>query len=207
MEEEALGDVLAGSVTPRREHLVADLELLTSLVDPAREALAVALIQARDGLAARSATGFVDPFLFELQRFEITVQHAPAIALRDAIVARLPRLIDLVIDWLDSQTRWASSDDRFIGASPAQTKENLERAQECNPGFYEVRAAQFASYFGTTPWWERPELAQEQTGGRILWTEARLALAVETAAHCTPESPRAPAELIARAEAFGPNAF
>jgi hypothetical protein len=205
MEDEALGEVLAGSVTPTREQLVADHDLLASLIDPAREALATALIDARDVLAAR--TGHVDPFAYELRRFELSWQHAPTIALRDAMVVRLPRLLDLVIDWLDAQTSWAPNDDRFRGANESQTRENIERARECNPGFYEVRTAQFASYFGAVPWWQRPELAEERAGKRILWTDARVALAIEAAAHCTPETPTAPAELIARAEEFGPNSF
>ncbi len=207
VEDEALNDVLAGSVTPKREHLVADRDLYVSIIDPAREALASALIEARDALAARTDTRFVDPFLFELRRFELSTQHAPAIALRDAIVARLPRLLDLVIDWLDAHTTWAAHDERFQGETPAKTQENIERARECYPGFYEVRAAQFARYFGSTPWWERPELTQERTGQRILWTDPRIALAVEAVAHCTPETRNAPAELVARAEAFGPNVF
>jgi predicted NBD/HSP70 family sugar kinase len=205
VEDEALNDVLAGSVTPTREQLVADLELITSLVDPPREALASALIGARDELAA--ATGFADPFAFELRRFELSWQHAPAIATRDALVPRLTRLVDLVVDWLDSQTSWAAHDQRFQGASAALTRENIERAHECNPGFYEIRSAQFAAYFGAAPWWERPELAEERRGQRILWTDARLALAVEAVTHCTPDTLDAPAELVARAEAFGPNAF
>ncbi|MFL6156448.1 MAG: hypothetical protein ACJ72D_10170 [Marmoricola sp.] len=205
VEDEALGEALAGSVTPSREQLVADVDLLTSLVDPARVAQATELLTARDELAAR--TGFVDPFLFELRRFEIAWRHAPLIARRDAVVARLPRLIDLVVDWLDAHTGWAEGDDRFRGASSSETRENIERARTCNPGFYEVRAAQFAAYFGPSPWWELPELAEERAGGRILWTDARIALAVDAVPHCTPDTPDAPAELVARAEVFGANAF
>lgn len=52
-----------------------------------------------------------------------------------------------------------------------------------------------------------PRAREERSGGRILWTEARVALAVEAAAHCTPETPDAPAELIAQADALGPNSF
>ncbi|HET6154229.1 MAG TPA: hypothetical protein VFE15_14900 [Marmoricola sp.] len=205
VEEESLGEALSGSVAPRRDQLVADRDLLASLVDPARQAQAEATIAAYDALAAH--TGHVDPFAFELQRFEIAWRHAPAIALRDAIVARLPRMIDLVLDWLDAHTSWAARDDRFQGASDAQTRENIERARECNPGFYEVRRAQLAAFGGPALWWHRPELAEERAGRRISWTDARLALAIEAVPYCTPETPEPPADLVARAEAFGPNSF
>ena len=207
VEEQGLNEELAGSVTPPRIQLESDVAQVRSTVDPAREAQAVALLALRDSLAAASPSGSVDPFSFELGRYEIAWQHAPAIAQRDAVVQRLPRLIDLVIDWVDAHTSWASHDSRFIGTSDAETRKRIEMARECNPGFYEVRAAQFAAYFGPTPWWQRPELGEERAGGRILWTDARLALAVEAVAACRPETPNAPAELVARAEAFGPNAF
>ena len=206
VDEEGLYDVLAGTVTPTREQLAGELGQVRSLVDPARETHAAALLAARDALAAASATGSVDPFTFELQRFEIAWQHAPAIAQRDAIVQRLPRLLDLVVDWLDAHTSWAPRDDRFAGASAADTQKRIEMARECNPGFYEVRAAQFAEYFGPGPWWERPELAQERSAQRILWSDARMALALEAVPRCMPEA-GAPPELVARAEAFGPNRF
>lgn len=204
LEEEGLGEVLAGSVTPKREHLVADVDHHAATIDPARQALAAALVAAYDGLATQ---GPVDPFAYELRRFETTARHAPTIALRDAVVSRLPRLLDLVIDWLGAHTSWAPFDDRFRSTSDAETRKNVERARECSPGFYEVRNAQFTSYFGPRPWWERPELAEERTGGRILWTDERIALALAAVRHCTPETPVPPADLVARAEAFGANNF
>jgi len=206
VDEEGLYDVLAGSVTPSREQLVAELDQMRSLVDPAREAQAAALLAARDELAAASRSGAVDPFAFELRRFEIAWEHAPAVALRDAIVQRLPRLLDLVVDWLDAHASWAAQDDRFAAASAAETQRRIEMARECNPGFYEVRAGQFAEYFGAAPWWERPELAQERGAQRIMWSDARVALAIEALPRCVPEAP-APPELVARAETFGPNSF
>ena len=207
VEEEGLNEVIAGTITPSRAQLEAELAEVRRTVDLAREAQPVALLAMRDSLATASSRGSVDPFSFELARYEIAWEHAPAIALRDAVVMRLPRLIDLVLDWLDAHTSWAAHDSRFIGASAADTQKRIEMARECNPGFYEVRAAVFARYFGAQPWWERPELAQERSADRIRWTDARLALAVEAVAHCRPETPNAPAELVARAEAFGPNSF
>jgi hypothetical protein len=206
VDEEGLYDVLAGTVTPTREQLVAELDQLRSLVDPAREAHAAALLAARDALAAASATGSIDPFTYELARFELAWEHAPAVAQRDAIVQRLPRLLDLVIDWLDAHTSWAARDDRYAGASAADTQRRIEMARECNPGFYEVRAAHFAEYFGPAPWWERPELGQERSARRILWSDDRMALALEAIPRCVPET-AAPPDLVARAEAFGPNRF
>ena len=79
-------------------------------------------------------------------------------------------------------------------------------AKECNSGFYAARAAQFTEAFGPAPWWERPELAQERAAGRILWTDARMQLALDALPSCVPMA-AAPSDLVARAEAFGPNAF
>ena len=206
VDEAGLNEALGGTITPSRDVLAAVVEHSRSTGDVAREAEAMALLERRDSLAAASPTGSVDPFTFELERFRLASQHAPAIALRDAIVQRLPRLLDLVIDWLDAHTSWAAHDDRFAGSSAAETKRRIEMARECNSGFYAVRAAQFAEAFGPVPWWERPELAQERAAGRVLWTDARVQLALDAIPACVPLA-NAPADLVARAEAFGPNAF
>jgi hypothetical protein len=206
IEDEALNETLTGSITPSRAQLIADVDRYRTTVDPAREAHAQALLAMRDQLAARSPIGSVDPFGYELHRFELTYRHAPAIALRDLVVARLPRLIDLILDWLDAHTSWAPHDNRFGAGSPAHTRERIEMARECNPGFYEIRAGQFASYFGQVPWWQRAELHEERRAGRILWTDARVSLAMDAVPACVPGADAPPA-LVARAEAFGPNSF
>ncbi|KRC64581.1 hypothetical protein ASE12_07260 [Aeromicrobium sp. Root236] len=206
VDEAGLNEALGGTITPSRETLAAAVEHSRSTGDVAREAEAIALLERRDALAAASPTGSVDPFTFDLERFRIAVQHAPAIALRDAVVQRLPRLLDLVIDWLDAHTTWAAHDSRFTGPSAAETQRRIEMARECNPGFYAVRAAQFAEMFGPSPWWQRPELEQERAAERILWTDARMQLALDAIPACVPMA-TAPPELVARAEAFGPNAF
>jgi hypothetical protein len=206
VDEAGLNEALGGTITPSRETLAAAVDHARSTGDVAREAEAVALLERRDSIAAASPTGSVDPFTFELERFRIASQHAPAIARRDAIVQRIPRLLDLVIDWLDAHTSWAARDDRFVGAGVADTRRRIAMAQECNPGFYAVRTTQFAEAFGLEPWWARPELAQERAAGRILWSDARMRLALDAVTACVPMT-TAPPELVARAEAFGPNAF
>jgi hypothetical protein len=206
MEEERLGDVLLGSVTPPRSQLLDALEHARRTVDPAREAEAGDLVAARDALAAGSPTGSVDPFAWELASFRVRWQHAPAIARRDALVARLPRLLDLICEWLDAHTSWAAHDSRFIGATPASTQKRIEMARECNPGFYAVRWQQFVELFGPMPWWMRPELGEERSARRILWTDARMELLIDAVGACRPLA-TPPTELIARAEVFGPNSF
>ena len=206
VDEAGLNEALGGTITPTREMLLDVIEHARATGDPAREAEAVATLAARDSMAAASPSGSVDPFTFELERFRLASRHAPEIALRDALVQRIPRLLDVVIDWLDVHTSWAPHDDRFTGASASDTQRRIAMARECNPGFYAVRAAQFAEAFGPEPWWERPELAQERRAGRILWTAARVQLALDAIPACVPLA-SAPADLVARAEAFGPNAF
>jgi len=206
VDEAGLNEALGGTITPSRETLAAAVAHSRSTGDVAREAEAIALLERRDALAEASPTGSVDPFTFELERFRIAGQHAPAIALRDAVVQRLPRLLDLVIDWLDAHTSWAARDERFTGPSAAETQRRIEMARECNPGFYAVRAAQFAEMFGPAPWWQRPELGQERAAERILWTDARMQLALDAIPACVPMG-SAPPELVDRAEVFGPNAF
>ncbi|KAA1397523.1 hypothetical protein [Aeromicrobium ginsengisoli] len=206
VDEAGLNEALGGTITPAREALAAVVEQSRSTGDVAREAAAIALLERRDAMAAASPTGSIDPFTFELERFRIAAQHAPAIALRDAVVQRIPRLLDLVVDWLDAHTTWAARDDRFTGPSAAETQRRIEMARECNPGFYAVRVAQFAEAFGPGPWWQRPELEQERAAGRILWTDTRMQLAMDALPACVPMA-TAPTELVARAEAFGPNVF
>ena len=151
VDEAGLNEALAGTITPTREMLLDVIEQARATGDPAREAEAVATLAARDSLAAASPSGSVDPFTFELERFRLASRHAPEIALRDALVQRIPRLLDLVIDWLDAHASWAPHDDRFTGASASDTQRRIAMAQECNPGFHAVRAAQFAEAFGPVP--------------------------------------------------------
>jgi len=206
LENERLSDVLAGSAAPAREHLVTALEHHRGVVDPARAAESEALLAAYDGLAATSPTGSIDPFAFELRRFRIAWQHAPAIARRDAVVTRVRILLDLVIDWLDAHTTWGPRDQRFRGPSPAVTARRIAMTRECNPGFYAVRAAQFAEAFGPEPWWTRNELTEERRAGRILWSEPRVQLALDAIGACVPLA-SAPPRLVLRAETFGPDSF
>ena len=206
LEEERLPEALAAGAAPSRESLAAALAHHQRFVDPPRATEAMALLKARDELAAASPTGAVDPFAFELARLRIAWEHAPAIARRDALVPRVGRLLDLVVDWLDAHTSWAPHDDRFQGATAADTERNVARTRECNPGFLAVRAATFAAMFGPEPWWTRPELAEERSTGRIAWTDARVQLALDAIPSCVPLA-TTPADLVARAEAFGANAF
>ncbi len=82
----AAGGTVAGDSAATAAAIPEDADLLAQAlagsVTPAREAQAAALLAARDELAAASRTGAVDPFAYELRRFEVTWEHAPAAALQ-----------------------------------------------------------------------------------------------------------------------------
>jgi hypothetical protein len=206
LEDEALTEALEGAVTPSRVQLESAVQAARQAVDPAREAEARAILSAYDELARRSTIDTVDPFAFELRRYEIAWQHAPLVARRDAMAHGVATLLNLVVDWIDAHTSWAGQDQRFQGVSSSDTARKIAMARECNPGFYAVRVRLFEDAFGAVPWWQRPELEEERRAGRIGWSTERIALAVEAIPHCVPLA-AAPAELVARAESFGPNRF
>ncbi|MBM3672991.1 MAG: hypothetical protein FJW86_12540 [Actinobacteria bacterium] len=190
----------------QRHHLEAQAQQARDLLDPAREQMATALVAAYDGLAGRNELGVVDPLEFELARLRVEHEWAPVIARQDYVAERTPLVVFLLIDWIDAHTSWAPKDERFLGDNAAQTKENIERTQQCNPGFVRVRLDLLSEAIGLDfpALFDEPIFPQVRKNGGPYFSDERVDIARALEPACTPgASP--PDDLLARAAAIGPN--
>ncbi|MCB1172546.1 MAG: hypothetical protein KDK39_03220 [Leptospiraceae bacterium] len=109
-------------------------------------------LAAYNALVAKSAFGYPDPVEWEITRQKIEWEYAPRQAQWKAIEDRWDRMLDMVQDWIDSFCSFAPHDARWAGMggvnSAAQTRKNIERTQECEPGKLKVREDIFQRYFG-----------------------------------------------------------
>ncbi|MCB1165319.1 MAG: hypothetical protein KDK33_04135 [Leptospiraceae bacterium] len=161
-------------------------------------------IQAKwNELVAKSAFGYANPLEFELARQRIEWEHEPSLIRWSAIETRWERLIEMMVDWVDSFTSFAPYDSRWVdpGGSRAKTMENIQRTQECNPGRLKVREDIFAEYFGLQ--WDdifTHETYRAQIESKMLWySDESVALVRDAYPLCQPGG-RPTAEHIKRAE-------
>lgn len=179
-----------------------DLHVATVMFDPVRKEMYEKLLKEYDALSKKHPLGLVDPVELEMLRFRVQHEYEPKINQWEAIVFRAGKLLDIVIDWLDSFTSFAPFDERWADpTSPAKTKENIAFTQECGPGIFKVRENIFQEYFDLT--WDdiftHEMYRNEVTAARIWYSDERIALAKATYPHMQPgKSP--PKELIAESE-------
>lgn len=194
------------SLTVQRHHLAADVDQYRTMLDPARQQMAAALLAAYDSLAGRNEFGAVDPLEYDLARTRVEWERAPAIARQDYVSERIPLLMFVLMDWLDAHTSWAPSDERFAGDNAASTRENIERTKACNSGFFQARLALLDEAIGLTfdGLFDEPIFPQARANGGPYFSDERVAIARALAPHCVPGA-EPPADLLARAEAIGPN--
>lgn len=154
-------------------------------------------------LVARSPFGYADPLEYELARQHIEWQHEPALIRWKAIEDRWDRLIELVIDWVDSFCSFAPYDARWVDpdGNRAKTQLNIERTQECNPGRLKVREDIFYEYFGLR--WNdifTHETFVAKLKNKMIWySDDSLALARDAHDRCLPGG-KLEADHIRRAE-------
>lgn len=199
-EEQGLFETInAGNPRPVIEF---DLHVATVMFDPVRKEMYEKLLKAHDTLAKKHPLGLVDPVELEMLRFRIQHEYEPKINRWEAIVFRSGKLIDIVIDWLDSFTSFAPFDERWADPTgPARTKENIAFTQECGPGIFKVRENIFQEYFDFT-WndiFTHETYRNEVAAARIWYSDERIALAKKTYSHMQPgKGP--PKELITESE-------
>jgi hypothetical protein len=201
LEVQGLTQVMLGLAVPPREQLLADAIHHHDQRDRSREGQANALVALRDELAARNVYGAIDPLEWELGQFRIWWHWAPQIVRDDWVVERVQHLFFDLVDWLDAFTPSAPHDERYAGDNAALTRENIERVQECYPGFLRVRLELLAEGFGLD--FESCQADETFPRARLhldpYLSDARIELANLTLAHCVPGG-RPPEALVTRAE-------
>ena len=204
LEEEGLSDALNAPVATR-EALAAEVRFACDAHDPPRLEEALEQLDAYDGLVGESRFGAPDPLAIELTRRRIAHAHAPRRARWQAIERRGERILDDLDRWVDAFTDFAFYDERWRapGASDAQVRENIQRDQECQPGYLRVREELLRESFGIDfhGIFQAPPMTNLHVAHRIALSDAKIAVLVDAWPSCVPGG-RPPAELVARAEAL-----
>ncbi len=177
------------------------------MFDPVRKKMNEAILAKWEELAKASAFGRPDPVEFGMWRYTIEWQYEPAIAKWKAIYDAWERLFDIVSDWRDSFCSFAPYDERWVDPrGKSATLENIARTQECNPGYLQVREAQFKEYFGLT--WDdiftHVTYQNEQKAGRVWYSDENLELMKAAHPLCKPGG-KPSGDIIAKTEAMFKN--
>lgn len=163
------------------------------------------ILKRYDELVAAASFGYPDPVQYEIESGKIEWEYAPRIALWKAITERWERMIGMVHDWVDSFTSFAPGDGRWAapGGTPAMTRKNIERTQECEPGRLAVREAVFKEYFGLSWYdiWEHPTYKTQYNARQIWYSNDCLDYIKNGYPLCKPGGRPGP-DLIAKAEAL-----
>ncbi|TAL32724.1 MAG: hypothetical protein EPN93_15575 [Spirochaetes bacterium] len=177
------------------------------MFDPVRKKMNEAILAKWEELAKASAFGRPDPVEFGMWRYTIEWQYEPAIAKWKAIYEAWERLLDIVHDWRDSFCAFAPYDERWADPRGKDaTMENIARTQGCNPGYLQVREAQFKEYFGID-WngiFTHVTYLNEQKAGRIWYSEENLALLKAAYPLCKPGG-KPSGDIIAKTETMFKN--
>lgn len=200
-EEEGLYDAMKSG--QQRPLIEFEIDVAKKMYDPVRTEMFTKILQAWDELAAKAYYGNPDPLEFGIARGRTEWEYAPRINRWDAIYRRWDQLFDLLFDWIDSFCSFAPYDGRWIGETSSQTRKNIERTQECNPGIFKVRESIFNEYFDLT-WndiFTHETYLNEVHAQRIWLSDEVIQLLKEVYPHVKPGN-RPPAGIISRREAL-----
>ncbi|HPQ67900.1 MAG TPA: hypothetical protein PKW95_02150 [bacterium] len=205
MEEGGLARALEGAAPVVRDALLQEVAFaheawLPRTIEKTEKKLALF-----DRLAAAAPFGQPQPIEFEIGCVRIDHGAEPGIVRWDAIVRRWNRLLEMLVDWVDSFTGFAPTDERWMPMGGGDPWPNIMRTRECGPGDFRRRETIFHEYFNLT--WDDIFLHEtflvEYTARRVHWSDERLRLIRATYDHCRPgQTP--PQELIRRAEELHP---
>jgi len=199
--EKGLDKAMEGS-TVQRAGITKTLDYYKENMHPVEVKLNEELLATFDEMAATAPWGVPDSFVLGLHSEKTYWKYEPEKNEWYATIERWDRMLDQLHDWLDSFTKFAPYDERWVSMSGmAETKRNIKRTQECQPGFFKVREDVFFRYFNLR--WDdiftHKTYLNEMAAGRIWYSDACLELIKETYPHCKPFN-KAPEDLIKRAE-------
>ncbi|MBX7150375.1 hypothetical protein K1X84_01955 [bacterium] len=146
--EKGMDKAMEGTVI-LRDNLVTEVNWAKSRNHPVEIQMREEILSTFDAMANTSPFGIPDSFEFGLRRNKIEWDFAPRITEWKAIQERWEILIDLVNDWLDAFTSFASADDRWVSAAGISvTQKNIRRTQELVPFRLRERLRIFNESFG-----------------------------------------------------------
>lgn len=200
-EEEGLYDAMKSG--QQRPVIEFELDVAKKMYDPLRTEMFTKILKAWDDLAARAFYGHPDPVESGIMRSRIEWEYAALISRWDAIYRRWDKLIEMAFDWIDSFCSFASTDARWAGRNGSETRRNIERTQECGPGFFKVRESIFNEYFGLS-WndiFTHETYLNEVHAQRIWYSDEVISLVKEVYPHIKPGG-KPPRDIISKRESL-----
>lgn len=205
LEERGLDRVLDGTAPLGRAAVVDSLALARRDWDRWRIEIAERELAWLDAAIARAPDGLPDPLAFTMTSVEIHAGLEPYAGAWNLAVHRWTRVIEDLVDWLDAHARFASSDDRWVGGTAAETAQNIARTRACRPGEIAIRIELLArSGIAWDRLLEHDTFRWEYTARRIGLSDERLRLVFATRPHAVVRGVP-PAELVAKAEQLHAN--
>lgn len=205
VEEAGLSRALQGAAPVMRDALEQELEYARRLWLPRHVEKAERKLAFFEGLAAAAPFGQPLTIEFEMGRTRIDWEAEPGIVEWEAITRRWNRLLEILVDWLDSFASFAPYDERWVPPGGGDPWPNIRRTRQCAPGDFRRREKIFGDYFGIA-WaglFTHETFVYEYTANRVYWSDERLRLICDTYSHCVPGG-TPPPELVKRAEELHP---
>jgi hypothetical protein len=183
--------------------LVKMLETAKRMINPPTIEMNRAMLDRYRELKKQSQYGVVDSLVFELERFRVTGEYQPKIKKWDVVGQHMYKMVDTLIDWLDSFCFFAQYDSRWAAATPEESAQRIELTQQCNPGFLKVRESVFKEYFSLSlnDMWNHEIFINGKKTLVIPHVEPLLDMIRETYPFCK-QGGRPPANVIAAREQF-----
>lgn len=138
MIEQGLDKAMQGSIL-NRKYLVEDVAFAQKTIQPAWERKVKAVLNKYDEMAAQSTLRIPNNTLFSLERFKIENDHEADVRRYNHIRNLWQTIFSDLHWWIDAYTRFAPKDERYIGQNESETRKNIYRIKNINPG--KIKAA------------------------------------------------------------------
>lgn len=117
-----------------KKYLAEDIAFAQKTIQPSWERKAKALLDKYDEMSTQSKLHVPNSTLFNLERFKIESDHEADVRCYNHIRDLWTNIFFDLHWWIDAYTKFATSDERYKGQTEAQTKKNIERIKNTNPG-------------------------------------------------------------------------
>jgi len=138
MIEQGLDKAMQGSIL-NRKYLAEDLAFAQKTIQPAWERKARAVLDKYDEMAVQSTLHIPNNTLFSLERFKIENNHEADVRRYDHIRNLWQTIFTDLHWWIDAYTKFAPKDARYMGQNESETRKNIDRIKNINPG--KIKAA------------------------------------------------------------------
>lgn len=200
-EEKGMNKALEGNIVVR-ESILEDIKFAQSMYLLLEVEKNQKILKVFDDIASKSKFGVPDSFEFGLEREKIEWEYAPMIKKWNRAIHIWSKMIECLVDWVDSYCSFAPTDYRWADRrGMIHTMKNIKRSQECNPGIFRAREKIFQEYFqlGWNEIFTHPTFLNEKEANRIEYSDETIDLIKNAYPYCKPFNKPDP-EIIKEAE-------